>query len=62
MYQFNLSSRFLCNLLCFSNHLIDPSNHVERLFRQIIVFSIQNTLRTSNQQSINYSFDQNKVS
>ncbi|PON73719.1 hypothetical protein PanWU01x14_056070 [Parasponia andersonii] len=40
----DLGSRFLGNLLSLSNDLLNTSNHVERLFRKIIIFTIQNTL------------------
>lgn len=39
-----LSSRFLGNLLCLGNHLLNTSDHVKWLFWKIIVLSIQHTL------------------
>ncbi|PON71045.1 LOW QUALITY PROTEIN: hypothetical protein TorRG33x02_255480 [Trema orientale] len=43
----DLGSRFLGNLLSLGNDLLNTSNHVERLFRKIIIFTIQNTLPTT---------------
>lgn len=53
--QNDLGSRFLGNLLSLGNDLLNTSNHVERLFRKIIIFTIQHTLPTIKIQNINTS-------
>lgn len=40
----SLCSRFLGNLLCLCNNLIDSTNHVKWLLRKIVVLAIQDTL------------------
>jgi hypothetical protein len=42
------SSILLGDLLRLGNDFVDASNHVERLLREVIVLTVQNTLETLN--------------
>lgn len=46
-----LSSRFLGDLLCLGDHFFNTSNHVEWLFRKIVVLSIQHPLFVQNKNT-----------